>query len=148
MTRTIKHSFFYSHSAEIVWEYLTNSELMAQWLMPNDFMPEVGHEFRFTIKPIPEFEFDGIIYCKVMEIVPYKKLVYSWKGGPGDGSINLDSVVTWTLVTKENGTELLLEHSGLMKNISIYEAMNKGWKENIAKIDELINKSTHGATKA
>ena len=141
MTRTIKHSFFYSHSPETVWEYLTKTELIAQWLMPNDFLPVVGYEFRFTIKPIPEFEFDGIIYCKVLEIVPLKKLVYTWKGGPGDGTINLDSVVTWILVAKENGTELLLEHTGLMENISIYNAMNKGWQENIAKINELIKTS-------
>src|SRR5579871_6973181 len=118
MTRTIKHSFFYSHSPETVWEYLTKTELIAQWLMPNDFLPVVGYEFRFTIKPIPEFEFDGIIYCKVLEIVPLKKLVYTWKGGPGDGTTNLDSVVTWTLVEKNNGTELLLEHTGIMENLS------------------------------
>jgi uncharacterized protein YndB with AHSA1/START domain len=148
MNRTIKHSFFYSHTPEIVWEFLTNAELISQWLMPNDFQPVVGHDFTFRIKPIPEFEFDGIIYCKVLEIVPFKKLSYSWKGGPGNGKINLDSIVAWTLTEKDNGTELSLAHSGLMENINIYHAMTKGWMENMAKIEGLIKARTHGTTKA
>src|ERR1022692_1062365 len=139
MNRTIKHSFFYPHTPETVWEYLTNSELISQWLMPNDFQPIVGHDFTFRIKPIPEFDFDGIIYCKVLEIIPFKKLSYSWKGGPGNGKINLDSVVVWTLAPKDNGTEVLLEHSGLMENVNIYNAMTKGWLENMTKIEGLIN---------
>jgi uncharacterized protein YndB with AHSA1/START domain len=146
MNRTIKQIFFYSHKPEVVWEYLTNTELISQWLMPNDFVPVVGHDFTFRIRPIPEFEFDGIIYCKVLEIVPLKKLVYSWKGGPGNGTTNLDSIVTWTLVSKENGTELLLVHTGLMENVSIYEAMNKGWQANIEQINTLINESINGTT--
>jgi len=39
MTKIIKHQFSYAHPKETVWEYLTNSELMAQWLMKNDFQP-------------------------------------------------------------------------------------------------------------
>jgi uncharacterized protein YndB with AHSA1/START domain len=148
MISTIKHTFFYSHSPEVVWEYLTKSELIAQWLMENDFQPVVGQDFTFKTKPLPNFDFDGIVYCKVLEIIPFKKLSYSWKGGPGNGKINLDSVVSWTLVAKEKGTELFLEHSGLMENISIYTAMNEGWFKNIQKINELINAAKHGATKA
>jgi len=148
MNRTIKHRLFYSHPPEVVWEYLTNSELLVQWLMPNDFQPMVGHDFTFKTKPIPQFEFDGLIYCKVLEIIPLKKLSYSWKGGPGNGKINLDSVVTWNLVPKENGTEVLLEHSGLMENINIYNAMNDGWFKNMNKIIELINARAHDSTNA
>src|SRR5215471_5057272 len=148
MTRTIKHSIFYSHGPEMVWEYLTKSELISQWLMPNDFQPRVGHEFTFKTRPLPSFEFDGIVYCKVLEIVPLKKLVYSWKGGPGGGKINLDSIVTFTLMAKSDGTELLLEHSGLMENVNIYTAMSDGWLKNIRKIDELINATKYGTTNA
>jgi uncharacterized protein YndB with AHSA1/START domain len=147
MQRSIKHSFFYSQPPEAIWEYLTNAELMSQWLMPNDFQPIIGYDFQFKIKPIPQFDFDGIVYCKVLEIVPFKKLSYTWKAGPGDGIINLDSIVTWTLITKDNGTELLLDHSGMMINDGIYSGMNTGWQQNIKKIDTLIN-SAHDTTKA
>ncbi|HVM88734.1 MAG TPA: SRPBCC domain-containing protein [Puia sp.] len=148
MNRTIKHTFQYPHSPKVVWEYLTQPELIAQWLMPNDFKAIVGHNFQFKTRPIPNFDFDGNIYCRVLEIIPLKKLVYSWTGGPGDGKINLDSVVSWTLTPKGDSTELHLEHSGLMENINIYNAMNEGWLKNGNKIDELINTAAHGTPKA
>jgi uncharacterized protein YndB with AHSA1/START domain len=148
MQRSIKHSFFYSQSPETVWEYLTEAELMSQWLMPNNFELILGNDFQFRIKPMPQFDFDGIVYCKVLEIVPFKKLSYLWKAGPGDGKINLDSIVTWTLIAKDNGTELLLDHSGMMENADIYSAMNIGWQQNMNKIAERINVALHGPTKA
>src|SRR5580692_9476006 len=147
MERSIKHTIFYYHSPETVWEYLTKAELMSQWLMPNDFEPILGHDFQFKIKPMPQFDFDGIVYCKVLEIAPFKKLSYTWKAGPGDGKINLDSIVTWTLIAKDNGTELLLDHSGMMENADIYSAMNIGWQQNMNKIAERINAEEHGSTK-
>jgi len=79
MAKIIKHQFFYPHPTETVWEYLTNPELMAQWLMKNDFQPIVGHDFQLRTGPILSLDFDGIFYCKVLEIVPFKKLSYSWK---------------------------------------------------------------------
>ena len=97
MTKSIKHQFFFPHPPETVWEYLTKSELMELWLMKNDFQPIVGLDFQFRTNPIPSLDFDGIFYCKVLEIVPFKKLSYSWKGGPGNGEITLDSVVVWKL---------------------------------------------------
>jgi len=125
--------------------------LMAQWLMPNDFRPIVGYDFEFRTKPLPNFGFDGIVYCKVLEIVPYKKLTYSWKGGPGDGQITLDSIVEWTLVAKDNGTELSLDHSGFKEvegYSSFYPIMDDGWFKIIRKIAELINAAKHGSTVA
>jgi uncharacterized protein YndB with AHSA1/START domain len=142
MTKSIKHTYRYSHAPEAVWAYLTVPSLMAQWLMPTDFKPEVGYEFNFTTRPMPQFGFNGVIYCKVLEIVPNKKLVYSWKGGPGDGvTFTLDSVVTWILNPTANGTELHLEHSGFKEEQeTAFTMMNKGWGDNIAKIEEFLTK--------
>src|SRR5580698_10948853 len=139
MTKHIEHRIFYSHSPKAVWEYLTKAELIAQWLMPNDFLPVIGHEFRFTTKPMPQFDLDGIFYCKVLEIVPFKKLVYTWTSGPGNGTFTVDSVVEWELIAKDNGTELLLKHSGRMENADVYTAMHKGWLGNMNKMDNLLN---------
>ena len=97
MTKSIKHQFFFPHPPETVWEYLTKSELMELWLMKNNFQAIVGHDFQFRTKPISSLDFDGIFYCKVLEIVPFEKLSYSWTSGPGDGQITLDSVVVWKL---------------------------------------------------
>jgi len=131
----IKHTWSLDHPVDVVWEYLTTAELLAQWLMENDFKPIVGHKFQFHSKPVAKFGFDGNIYCEVLEIIPFKKLSYSWKGGPGKGKITLDSVVVWTLVPKDNGTLLMLEHKGFtgMKNFIGYLFMNSGWKTKIRK---------------
>jgi uncharacterized protein YndB with AHSA1/START domain len=144
MNKSIQQQIFYTHPPKAVWAYLTQPELMVQWLMPNDFHPILGYDFQFTTKPIPSLDLDGIFYCKVLEIVPYKKLSYSWKGGPGDGKISLDSIVVWTLVEKNNGTELQLVHSGFkeIENYSIFMGMTDGWLKNMEKIATLLNTIT------
>src|SRR5580698_4302813 len=118
MKKSITHQFSFSQPPEQVWEYLTNADLMALWLMKNDFKPVIGAEFQFNINPMPALEFDGIVYCKVLELIPFKKLSYSWKSGPGNGEITLDTVVVWKLEPKGNGTELFLEHSGFTEKVN------------------------------
>jgi uncharacterized protein YndB with AHSA1/START domain len=141
MAKQIKHEFFFSRPVAVVWDYLTKPELMAEWLMPNDFLPIAGHAFMFTAGPVPKLEFDGMVYCTVLEIVPLKKLVYSWKCGPGNGIIKVDSLVTWRLFSKENGTQLVLDHTGLKEaDFDMYNAMNDGWLKNVQKITGLINR--------
>ncbi|MBB5396460.1 SRPBCC domain-containing protein [Mucilaginibacter sp. AK015] len=129
MERAIVHEFFFAHAPADVWTYLTEPDLLAQWLMPSDFKLEKGHKFRFITKPKIPIGFDGTIYCEVLEIVSNEKLVYSWKGGMSKDKPSLDSVVTWTLTPKDNGTILRLEHSGFrgLKNYLPYLIMNKGW---------------------
>jgi uncharacterized protein YndB with AHSA1/START domain len=141
MSNSINHTLFFSNPPAAVWEYLTNSELMALWLMKNDFQPIVGHDFQFRTNPLPQFDFDGIVYCKVLEIVPNKKLVYSWKGGPAKGEISWDTIVEWTLIEKNNGTELQLAHSGFenVEKLPIYYGFQDGWLKNMHKINKLLN---------
>ncbi|KEO75934.1 SRPBCC family protein [Anditalea andensis] len=137
MNKTIKHQFEFPQSTEVVWEYLTNAELLAQWLMPNDIKPIVGHKFQFQSRPMPKFGFDGIVHCEILEIIDYKKLVYSWKGGM------LDSVVVWTILPTDKGTLLTLEHKGFkgIKNLLPYIIMKKGW----AKIGKTLFKQLNPA---
>ena len=150
MTKVIKHHFFFPHPKETVWEYLTKSELMEQWLMKNDFQPIVGHDFQFKTKPIPGLDFDGISYCKVLEIIPFEKLSYSWKAGSGNGEISLDTVVIWKLVSNDKGTDLFLEHTGFGKgeHANFFPGMTDGWLKNVQKIMNLLNTTQHDTTKA
>ena len=148
MKTAINHTWFYNHPPQDVWEYLTKSELIAEWLMNNDFKPIVGHEFQFRVRAMPAFDFDGIIYCKVLEIIPYKKLIYSWKGGPEKGKINLDTIVEWTLTPKDNGTELQVTQSGFKnENLSIMSLMDEGWLKNIKKIVDLLKTESNDASR-
>jgi uncharacterized protein YndB with AHSA1/START domain len=142
MKKMIKYNWFFEQSPETVWKYLTTSELMAQWLMNNDFELIPGHEFMFKANPQPSMDFDGNVYCKILDIEPLKKLVYSWKIRQGEEKLMLDSIVTWFLIAKKDGTELILEHSGLdaWKNEMLFQAMNIGWDQNVrVKMGNLFN---------
>jgi uncharacterized protein YndB with AHSA1/START domain len=148
MTKSIKHQFFFPHPPEAVWEYLTKPELMELWLMKNNFQPIVGLDFQFRTNPIPSLDFDGIFHCKVLEIVPFRKLSYSWQSGPGEGKITLDSIVVWKLQPTDKGTELFLEHSGFAKkeNLNFYNGLTDGWLKNIHKIADRLNAAPHDTT--
>ena len=144
MTNNIKHQWFFPHAPQKVWDYLTKQELLAQWLIESDFKAIVGHKFQFNTKPKIKLGFDGNIYCEVLEVVPLKRLSYSWKGGPRKGVIKLDSVVIWTLTPENNGTLLQLEHNGFkgMQNYISFLIMRKGWDIGIKKrFLQVLNKS-------
>lgn len=146
MEKNIYHQFRFSQPPEVVWEYLTNSQLLAQWLMPNDFKPIVGHKFQFGAKPKLKLGFDGRIYCEVLEIIPYRKLVYSWKGGLSKDNPSLNSTVIWTLIPSDNGTVLTLEHKGFkgIKNYLAYFIMNKGWAKIGKRLINFFNQEQNG----
>jgi uncharacterized protein YndB with AHSA1/START domain len=142
MKRTIKHEFTFAQPPGVVWAYLTDSALLEEWLMPNDFKPVVGHQFSFRTRPRFKLRFDGTIYCEVLELVPERRLVYSWKGGTSRDRPSLDSIVTWTLMPANGGTLLSLEHSGFtgMRNFLAYLIMNKGWLKIGRRFGVWINK--------
>ena len=148
MKKMIKYNWFFEQSPETVWKHLTDSELMAEWLMKNDFDLAPGHEFMFKSSPQPSMDFDGNVYCKVLEIDPLKKLVYSWKIRQGEKKLLMDSVVTWYLIPKKGGTELILEHTGLDGwNEIMFQAMNKGWDQNVrVKMGNLFNIKPYNET--
>ena len=147
MQKEIKNEWVYEQSPNEVWEYLTQPDLIALWLMPNNFKPMPGHEFQFRTKPIPSLDLDGIFYCKILEIVPFQKLTYSWKGGSGNGVFTLDTVVEWSLEKYGNGTKLSLKQWGFKKaNLAIFTAMTEGWQKNIQKMINHLNATNNGST--
>lgn len=140
MENTIKNEWIYEQPPTEVWEYLTQPELLALWLMPNNFKPVLEHEFQFRTNPIPSLGLDGVMHCKVLEIVERQKLVYTWKAGPGNGNFPLDTLVEWTLEPHGKGTKLTLVHSGFKSdNLDIFKGMTVGWDKNIQKMFKHLN---------
>lgn len=120
MQKEIKHTWHFNQSPQEVWAYLTQPELLEQWLMESDFKPIVGHKFRFSSK-------SGCInYCEVLEVKPFTKLSYSWQYASKNDNKRLDSTVVWTLVPKGNRTELELVHNDFSA-LEDYIAHNNGW---------------------
>jgi uncharacterized protein YndB with AHSA1/START domain len=141
----IRHEFVFTQPPEEVWNYLTDPELLALWLMPNDFKPVVGHRFQFKARARLGLKFNGDIYCRVLEIIPFRKLVYSWQGGMSKENPSLDSIVMWTLTSSPGGgTILLLEHKGFrgMKNSLAWFTMNIGWAKIGRRLRNHINQKT------
>ncbi len=92
----------------LVWAALTEPERMRAWYFDvDDFKPEVGFEFRFEGCGREGEKYLHI--CKVLEVVPGRKLVHTWcyDGFPGQ------SVVMITLEEEGGGTKLVLTHAGL-----------------------------------
>ena len=128
-TETIVVEYTLPHAPRKVWRALTEPAMLGAWLMQNDFEPQLGHEFTFRAKPMGEW--DGIVRCKVLELDEPRKLVYSWRGGSGNST--LDTRVAWTLEATSSGTRLTLEHSGFLPmNAMAFQAMSKGWSGNVA----------------
>ena len=120
-TRSVVIERVFAHPPEKLWRALTESPLMAQWLMKNDFEPAVGRKFQFRFDPMPNW--DGVIDCEVLIVDPLKRLSYSW------GSLGLGSVVLFTLTPAEGGTHVRMEQSGFRPDQEqAYKGAKYGWK--------------------
>ena len=121
--RSIELEYDLAFSPEKVWRALTQADLLARWLMPNDMVPKVGHKFRLETDPAPGF--DGFVHCEVLEVVPPRRLKLTWRGGP------LDTVVTWTLTPTSAGTRLKVEQDGFLVDQAgwAYEGAKYGWQK-------------------
>src|SRR5207245_4336659 len=86
-----------------VWKALTDVEEMRQWYFNlKQFKAEVGFEFDFVV------EHEGMTYhhlCKVTEVIPQKKLAYTWRYKGHEG----DSLVTFELFADGDETRLRSE---------------------------------------
>jgi len=123
------------YSAEKIWRTLTSSAMLARWLMPNDFVAEVGHKFNFRTRPIGDW--DGVVHCEVLAADPPRLLRYSWTGGSDTSKLN--STLTWTLTPVDGGTHLLMVHDGFVfpGNRIAFDAMSPGWGRIMERIAEL-----------
>jgi uncharacterized protein YndB with AHSA1/START domain len=119
----IKQTVIFEAPIKKVWNTVSTSEGIGSWFMPNDFKPEVGHEFHVQspFGPSP---------CKVLEVDEPNKVTFSWDT---DGWI-----VSFILKDLGEKTEFTLIHSGWKapdmiipkaqeKSSVIRDRMDHGW---------------------
>jgi uncharacterized protein YndB with AHSA1/START domain len=117
MTKTIRRELLIPQPREQVWQALTDSAALAEWMFPNDFEPRVGHHFTFRVPPNPRAGFEGLVVrCEVLECEPPNRLAFSWSAGEFG-----DTRVSFRLEPDGKGTRVLLEHSGF--------DLSQGWSE-------------------
>ncbi len=111
---------------EKIWRALTQPHLIAEWLMKNDFKPELGHQFKLSGDW-------GAVDCQVQAVEPNKTLSYTWD------AMGLESVVTWTLTPTSTGTHLRMEQSGFRSDQEqAYQGANFGWQRFFAALEQLL----------
>jgi uncharacterized protein YndB with AHSA1/START domain len=113
MTNTIRRELRIPQSRAQVWQAITDSATLAEWMYPNDFEPRVGHQFSFQVPPNPQVGFEGlVVHCEVLECEPPRenaggKLSFSWTAGA-----IADTRVSFRLEPDGDGTRVLFEHAG------------------------------------
>jgi len=114
-----------------VWEHITDPAKIAGWLMPNTFAAKVGRRYTMDCGRV------GPISGVVKEVIPGKKLVYSWTSP----LIKAETTVTITLIDKKGRMRLILEHTGWEAppaDQDIPDLFERGWGEHLkALVDQL-----------
>jgi uncharacterized protein YndB with AHSA1/START domain len=125
-TRAVTVEREFAHPPEKLWRALTQPELIQEWLMKNDFMPSVDHEF--TLRGDW-----GSVACRVLEVEPQKTLAYTWD------AMGLESTVTWTLTPTAAGTHLRMEQEGFRPDQEqAYQGAKYGWQKFFGSLEDVL----------
>ena len=133
-TRSVVIERTFAHAPEKLWRALTQPALLTQWLLKNDFAPEIGREFQFSNEPVGSW--DGVIQCKVLALEPLQRLTYSWR------AFGLESTVEFTLTPAEGGgTRLRMEHAGFQADQeAAYHGAQHGWQRFLGRLERLLER--------
>ena len=134
----------YNAPVEKVWSALTDNDQMKSWYFDiAEFKPEPGFEFQFT-----GGDPNGVQYlhlCKVIDVVPNKKLSYTWRYDGFEGK----SLVIFDLTAEGSKTKVKVSHFGLetfpAATTPAFDKKNfeMGWTEIIGKsLKEYVEKNS------
>jgi uncharacterized protein YndB with AHSA1/START domain len=125
------------HPPEKVWRALTETALLEDWMMKNDFEAVVGKKFTFRAKPAPNWS--GLVEGQVLSVEPKRQLSYTWGLGGDDASSGMNWVVTWTLTPTQEGTLLRMEQSGFRADQeAAYQGANYGWQRWFGSLEQML----------
>ncbi|MES1156788.1 MAG: SRPBCC domain-containing protein [Alphaproteobacteria bacterium] len=132
-TRSVIIEREFAHPPEKLWRALTQPHLIEDWLMKNDFAPDVGHRFKLR------GDWGGVLDCEVLTVEPHRTLAYTWNHAHDDKAYALASVVTFTLTPTSTGTHLRMEQTGFARDQKqAYGGAHAGWKKVLGKLDDLL----------
>ena len=130
-TRSVIVEKDFPHPPEKVWRALTESSLIEQWLMKNDFLPVAGHSFSLRMDPVVNW--NGVIDCRVLAVEPFKALSYTW------GTLGTETVVMFTLTPTSAGTHVRVEQSGFRADQEAnYKGAQYGWKKFLGNLEPVV----------
>jgi uncharacterized protein YndB with AHSA1/START domain len=119
----IEHEAVYPHPPERVWHALVDPAELGTWLMPTDFVPEVGRTFTFDARPAL-----GMVAGEVLEVEAPRLLRCRWSGQFGDTEVSFE------LTPVDAGTRLRLEHRGWApRDEAERDGFDAGWADKLRK---------------
>lgn len=134
MKDSITKEKLFNHPIDKVWNAITKAEEISTWFLQADFKAEVGYNYVFNSTG----EECSPIIGQVKSVSPYT-LIYTWivKDTPGT------TTVTWKLETTNDGTKLILEHSGISNYagetaVAMFESFNGGWNNCISGLSNYL----------
>ena len=135
MKLDLRYSELLPHALPRVWAALTTADALREWLMDSDFEPRVGKDFRFLCPPSPGIR--GYVECKVLELEPMRRVVWSWlstdTGEP--------TIVTIELEPVDDGTRLTLRHRG-DTTAGVRDRTAVGWTQKLVALAEYLGRAT------
>jgi uncharacterized protein YndB with AHSA1/START domain len=140
MTNTIQKEMVFPQPREQVWQAITDSATLSEWMFPNDFEPRVGHRFTFRVPGNPKMNFDGLtVHCEVLECQPPDRLEFSWSAGPPVENTR----VSFRLETDGDGTRLFFQHSGFdlshERGMQALKGAEYGWGKMLGHLGSILN---------
>ena len=92
--------------------------------------------FRFLKEKSQMLDQDYVVQGKVLEVIPDKKLVYSWK--PIDDPKFPDSIVSWTIESIDSDkSKVTLTHSRL-EGCMMFNLLEAGWEYFLKKLENMF----------
>ncbi|HVT31507.1 MAG TPA: SRPBCC domain-containing protein [Rhodanobacteraceae bacterium] len=129
-TRTVTVERDIPFPPEKIWRALTEPHLIQEWLMKNDFAPDIGRKFTLSGDW-------GSVDCEVLEIEPNQSLSYSWN------AMGLESTVTFTLTKTGTGTRLRMDQVGFRADQEqAFRGAQYGWQKFFANLEQLLAKES------
>jgi len=122
----------------------TDPAQLKQWWGPESVQTRnftadarVGGKYRWDL-----FNQEGeemTVYGEYRELVPGRKIVFTWQWDDDEAWKNVSSVVTVELADRDGGTELRLIHEKLPSEDS-RDRHNEGWNSVIDRLEKFFNK--------
>jgi uncharacterized protein YndB with AHSA1/START domain len=122
----------------------TDPAQLKEWWGPErvrtrNFVAEVrvGGKYRWDL--ISQAEEEMSVFGEYRELVPEKKIVFTWKWDDDEVWENRDSIVTVELSDLDGGTEVRLTHEQLPSEES-RDRHNEGWNSVLDRLEKFFSK--------
>lgn len=135
---------FINVPANRIYEAWTNTAQLKEWWGPEGVQTRsltadvrVGGKYRWDLTS-PDGE-EMSAFGQYLELIPRKKIVFTWKWEDDEAWDNQTSVVTIELFERDGGTELRFRHEQLPSEES-RNRHNEGWNSLLDGLEQFVSK--------